>query len=311
MDASVFLGVSWLVPVLLKVLFGNFATPYLNKSISTGLYLPQKLALQFLFASIFTFAVAASLHQLVFTPTTVFIGAIGIANAWAVLAQWKAHAVSLSRTSFFMVGNGILAMALTTVFLGEYQILGTSLVTGIVLSFGAALLLAYSDFQKRGEKSALALAEARQFYLAVFTYTVIWGFANFLMKYWSLQVVPMWTYLSSWYVGSLIGALTVVWFLGRKEGEATFGTKQITLRDAGRIAALSVALLASLGSLYWSHFCAPQLVLFPLFLAADLIAPIAVGFLFFKEHKKLNPFQLFCLGLAVLGGALVAFTMTS
>jgi uncharacterized integral membrane protein len=85
----------------------------------------------------------------------------------------------------------------------------------------------------------------------------------------------------------------------------------MTLCDVGRIATLSAAILASFGSMYWAHFRAPQLVIFPLFLVADLIAPIIVGFMFFKEHRKFSPLQLVYLGIAVTGGTFVALTMVS
>ncbi|PIR83412.1 hypothetical protein COU19_00425 [Candidatus Kaiserbacteria bacterium CG10_big_fil_rev_8_21_14_0_10_56_12] len=301
-----FLSIPWFVPILSKVLFGNVVASYLHKRMSLGSRLPQKLVLQFTCTSVLAIGAAWVLDQLVFNSTTAPVVALGVANAWACHAQWKAHAVSLSRTSFFMFGNGALAMLLTTVFLGEVQIVTTTLLMGIILYFGAALLLTREDLRATGTvPEELDPIQARQFYRAVATYTLVWGVANFVVKYLSVEEVPVGTYLSAWYSGSLLGAWILKW---RVEG-LRFDW-ELARSDMPRIEVLSIAIIANLASIYWAHWLAPQLVIFPLLLVADLVAPAVVGFVFFKEHRNFSRAQLCFLGIAIIGGILVAFTQT-
>jgi hypothetical protein len=313
---GMFLAVAWYVPLLMKFLFGNILTPVFTRKLSQGTYLPQKLAVQFLFCSVLALATALYIGNLTFDVNMMVISIVGFANAWAAYASWRAMAINMSKMSLFVLLNPGLSMALSVVFLGESQHLSTALVAGILLNLGAMFLMGRADFlvtKKDGqEKTVEDRQKNREFYLAVLTYSFIWGMANFFVKYWSLNNVPVGTYISGWYAGSLIGALSIVYAVSRNsQSKELFGKNQLTRADLIRLIFVSVTILASLASIYWSHFLAPQLVVFPLLILGDKIGPILVGFLFFGERKKFSTQELVYLVVGVVGGVLIAFSLYS
>lgn len=312
---SMFLAVAWYIPLLMKFLFGNILTPVFSRKLSQGAYLPQKLAVQFLFCSVLAVTAALYFGNLTYDLDLLMISVVGFANAWAAYASWRAMAINMSKMSLFVLLNPGLSMALSVVFLGESQHLSTVLLMGIVLNLGAMFLMGRADFlasKKDGQKKTHKEdhQKNKEFYLAVLTYSFVWGMANFFVKYWSLNNVPMETYISGWYVGSLIGALSIVYVASqRSQSKELFGKNQLTRADLFRLVLLSIAILASLASIYWAHFLAPQLVVFPLLIIGDKIGPILVGFFFFGERKKFNTQELAYLATGVLGGVLIAFSM--
>lgn len=249
-----------------------------------------------------------------FSITMLIVSLVGVANAWACYASWRAQAINLSKMSLFILLSPGLAMILSVLLLGESQYLSTSLLLGIVLNFSAILLSLYADFRKGKEgmpvKTVEEKRQSREFYFAVLTYSLIWGIANFLVKYWTLSEVPVGVYISGWYLGSFVGALSIVFVvLKNSRSQEMFGRNQLTQKDLFHLVFVSVAILVSLASTYWAHFLAPQLVVFPLLILGDKIGPILVGFFLFKEQKKFTKEELIYLAIGVFGGILIGFSI--
>ncbi len=301
-----FLRVAWYIPVLLKMLFGNVIAPVLIKKVSDGLNLPKKITVTFFFCFIISLIVVVKMGSFTVNSMTFAILGMGLANAAANYASWRAQAINLSKMSLFVWLQPAIAMTLSAIFLGEHKHLSSTMLVGIALNLGAIILTSYSDFKKKDGETKVDARKNREFYISVLTCSFLFGLANFLYKCLTVKDVPMGQFLPSWYFGSFVGGVCLIWITSfRGTSKKIIGSEALTRMDYCFLALLGIIYVGNLGALYWSHFLAPQVVLFPLYVMGDKVIPILVGFVIFKEQKKYSRAQLAYLAIGVVGTLLI------
>lgn len=234
---------------------------------------------------------------------------IGIINSIAVYCYWHAVNISLSKTSLFTQADDLTSMMLGYLFLNEIQYFNTNLLIGVVLCFSAAAiftLMHYQNKSNRDKSSNLALMGW------VVCYSVIWGVAVFTMRYFALADVSFSSFLTSWYGGTFLGTLiilyskniinTIKFFIKRTSHTAATETKEkFSKKTIGKLFFLGLLLWLSMTLQYWIADLAPITVFLPIFLVSEMIFPCLVGFFLFKEIKQLTKAEIFAFAIGFIG----------
>jgi len=222
----------------------------------------------------------------------VIIGMVGAINAFGNYAQWRASALSLSRTSLFFPLSGATAIVMAAFFLKEYSMWSASLIVGMILCLAA--LFSFRITTAIPAKDEKITAKWMFFVLAM---VLVFGTASFLMKYFSLSI-PTEQFLLGWYGGAFMGSAIVVG-IGKKNVE-------ISANEAMVIAPVSVAIMGALAALYWTYQlggAVSQVV--PLQQIGIATIPVAIGMFVFGEKKKFSKMQIFSYLIALTGVILI------
>ncbi len=284
----------WYVPVILEILIGFGFARYLMKKCTDTCDREHYFLLQYACCASIAFLVAAFLGQISFSKTAIAIMALGVINALATYCQWRAMALSMSKTSLFTMWDDLIAMFLSYSILREGRFFNPRLAAGVGISLLAIGLFVRKDYKdKPAEKHSPS-----RLYAYILAYSVIWGVASFLMRLWAVNNVPPGTFLFGWYSGSFIGALAVYKLCSPPPATRPF---PVLLK---RTLPLSLAIVGSLALEFWAYSLAPLVVVQPIFLVAEIIVPTLIGLWIFKERKNLglNGWLYFALGI---GGALI------
>lgn len=91
----------WQLIMLREILVRNIVFPYVNKKVADGHSRTKRFLLQYIFCAILAITLGIYYHQIYFNITALIVFFIGVFNAIGAYCQWKAHAVSLSKTSLF------------------------------------------------------------------------------------------------------------------------------------------------------------------------------------------------------------------
>lgn len=293
----------WFLPVIGKILVANGIFPVVLKR-NVGLHSRTKrFFLQFLFCAILAIVGAVTISSLTVNLMTVGILALGFSNGLAAYAQWKAIDISLSRTSLFTFWDDLIAMALSYFVLHEGRVLTLGSYAGIALSVGAVALFAVHSFQQ--QRTGAGRVNPR-FFLYVAFYSLIWGVATFLMKYFGVTGVTTGTFLAAWYVGAALAATLLL--LTQRDQEPSAGNR-LTARDVAWMFFLATCVISALALGYWSYRLAPQNIVQPLFLVGEMVVPALIGLSLFSERKGLTMKEKLYFALAIAGGLLVAFSI--
>jgi hypothetical protein len=246
-----------------------------------------------------------------YNPKTWLLFGLGMINALAVYASWRAVDMSLSRTSLFTMMDDVVAMVLGTVVLGESKLITWALGIGIFLCFGSAVACTVLDIPKQVAKeravkeknpSAPSTSPWRLF-IWIGIYSVIWGIAAFAVRYYALQGFSGSMFALPWYVGSFIGTLFLFVLLGSKEAGEPLTRQQMT-----KPTILGVMIIGSMMLLYWANHSAPIAVTQPIFQVAEMVIPTLMGLYYFKEIEKLTRAQKGTFVLALMGSVIVALS---
>lgn len=261
----------WQVIVFSRVIVGNIIGTALLKKLLQSYKIDRKklLCWQFLFCLAFS-VVYALISGFTFRPILCLIVGIGILNSFGAYCQWQAIDLSLSKTSLFTQADDLISLFLCYWLLNETRFLNIGLVSGLILCFGAATLLMSKESNVRLIKF-------------VGIYSVIWGVAGFLKRYFAILDIPFAEFLCSWYAGSLLGALCIFFF--SKGIKLTFKLTKKEARNVGIVAIAGAWGGMVLG--YWAAKLAPLTVYQPIFLVSEAVFPTLLGFYVFKEIKTL------------------------
>ncbi len=264
----------------------------------------QKFLLQFLLclAGVSVFVVVSGGVVCDWRSRTMF--AFGLVNALAAFCQWKSIAHSLSKNSLFTSFDDIVAIGLSYFILHEANLVNGWVYLGIAFSFSAFLLFAVIEW--RGRKSGVAVDRTPiSFFVCVLIYSVIWGLAGFLMRYFGgIHEMPAASFLASWYAGTTVGAIAI-FLLGVEVDEKA--SAPLTRRDIGTTMVLACSTLGALALAYRASSLAPQTVVQPIYLVAEMILPTLIGLSFFKEKKDLGLVGWCSFALGMIGGLLIFF----
>lgn len=220
--------------------------------------------------------------------------ALGFANGFGAYSQWKATQINQSKNSIFTIFDDFIAMALSYWILSEGQYLNTGNVTGLALCISAVFFLFLIDLKRKGEHATLA------FYGYVAFYSIIWGLAIFLQKYFGFRGIPIEKFLLCWYVGAFTASIVIFLILQKKE------TNRLEKKDYLTMFLLSSCVIGSVALQYESYKHAPQVIVQPIFLVLDMILPALIGLYIFKERKEFTLYEKILFIVAFSGGIVVA-----
>jgi len=306
----------WFIPVIIRVLVIDTFAPWLRKAkiINTGnVSFRKRFALHYFFAFMLALGAAIITQSNIITVPTAFIFLIGIFNGYGAFCQWRADQFALSTGALFAFMDDFIAITLGYAILHEAKFLNVGLGIGLALCVSAAILFAiYNYYQKKGGKGHLPWA----FFQNVLSYTIIWGFATFLMRYFALEKVSIGTFVFGWYGGAFTIAVIILllYTLGFIKDKEKEGEKTIEEPVLSRKAVIGMTLLAgaliflNIVCTYWAFSLAPLTVIKPLFFVSVMVMPTIVGLMFFKEKERWKGFQKMFFLQAVIGGIIIALS---
>lgn len=277
--------------------------------------------------------------------TTIIIFLIGIFNGYGAYCQWRTDQFALSTGALFAFMDDFIAITLGYAILHEAKFLNAGLGVGLALCVSTAILFAvYNYYQKKSGKEHLPFA----FFRYVLSYTIIRGFATFLMRYFALEKISIGTFVFGWYGGAFTTALMILllYSIGiikdttEKNDKKTNETyaflhvvaiklerivkkwgliyKQptyqqilnflLTFRMIGMTFLAGTLIFLNIVCTYWAFSLAPLTVVKPLFFVSLMIMPALVGFLFFNEYDRFEGFQKMFFIQAVIGGIIIALS---
>lgn len=297
--------VAWHIPVLLTIGSTYILLPILNKSVA---HLPgraRNLVWQYFFAAIFIGGGAILISQTTGADGEwgrgfVVVLGIGAVNAFACYCYWRAAAISLSVTSISTWVDDVIALALGFWFLQETQYLNSRLVVGVALALAATIIFSLVGTKREN----FGHLQIRKILFWVALYSVIWGGAEFSMRYFALRDMPLFSYVAAWYGGSFLGALVVFAFSDKEERGDSF----IDVHAMIRVIPLALLIGVSLSFQYWAKMLAPITVSTPILQVAEMIFPTIIGLILFKERKNLNGLGWLAMTVGVAGGLVIALS---
>lgn len=290
----------WYTPVIIRLVTAYVLAPFMQKRIAGLKSRPKRLSLMFFFCAVMSILIS-SIWEAQINITVGLIMIVGAVNAFGTYCQWSAMNISLSRNSLFTVWDDIIAMTLSYFILRESQFMSLRLGLGIFLSLLAVFLFVLNDFKFKNSEKQTRIDPS--FYVFVFCYSIIWGLALFLMKYWAVKTVPISNFTLGWYLGAFIGSLAVL-KISKKIDTENSKTK-LTKKDVFALLVLGFLTFISLVLGYLSFKLAPQIVVQPIFLVGELALPAIIGLFAFKERKNYTVKEWVFLGVGVFGGYLV------
>ncbi len=292
-----------MIPTFGRILVANGLLPIILK-LNVGLpSRTKRFAVQFFFCTLFAIVIAAVCSPMSIGPAIWVILILGMVNGFAAYAQWKAIDISLSKTSLFTFWDDIIAMSLSYFLLNERELFAPGLYIGLVLSLGAVIVFTFysSISAKRGDHSRTPA----RFFLYVGFYSVVWGVATFLMRYFGVSKISTGSFLVPWYAGAFASSLVLLW-IGKRNGKAEVA---LTSRDVKWMFVLALGIFSSLALAYTAYRLAPQNVIQPFFLVGEMIFPAMVGLYLFAERKTLHTMEKICFFCAVVGGVVIALNV--
>lgn len=300
--------VHWITPVLLHVLIAYGLTAWLIKKAAGMHSRTQRLFLQYVFAALFAAVFAFARGELVINRDVLLLGLVGLFNGFGAYCQWRARDISLSKDSLFTFWDDIIAMSLSFFILGESRFISSGVAAGMTISLIAVILMVAHSYLKQQAGKGGNGRTSGAFLGFVGAYSIVWGVAVFAMRFLAVSDMPIGTFLFGWYGGSLISATAIMLVYKEKGG----GEKKnnLALRERGTMllwgAGLALGIVVSLATAYWSYQLAPQVVVQPLYLVAEMIVPTLVGLYLFGEHRHLDGNERLFFLMGIAGGIVVA-----
>ena len=300
---------AWYIPVLLRILMAHICAPWVMKKMVS---LPQRTTrflLTFAFAAIGTVAIGLMTNQLYHKMAALILG-LGFLNGLAAYCQWRATDISLTKTSVFTFWDDIIALGLGLVILGESQFFNWKLALGLCVALVSVVAYARHDYlrAKASEKSqSRNVGTGLRFYFYVGAYSVIWGVAIFMFRWWGLSGVPLVTFMANWYTGAMFAAL-LIFFYYRDPSVSQQTVGSFRSSNFLLLGMFTVCMVASMALGYAAYERAPVSVVQPIFLVAEMILPALIGLFGFGERKNLCRKEICLITSAFLGGALVALS---
>lgn len=265
----------------------------------------RRIVWMYVFAACFSLVLVLVTGAPLTGPAVVIIGIIGFANSWGAYCQWRAVDISVSRTYLFTQADDLIAMALGYIVLREHEYLSSSavLASGIVIAIAGGTAIALARHRSAVGTTA-AVFSWRRLAGWITGYSVVWGVANFAMRYFAVAGVRFPTFLAAWYGGSFVGALSIRWFLGRREA----GTPLNWSGVSGMFLLACTVFIQLLGWV-WAQQLAPITVVQPIKQVAEMVIPTIIGLTVFKEGTGLGVggYVRFAIGLAGCAVILVVF----
>lgn len=277
----------------ISVLVHSAICPYLLKRFTETTPWRRSFSEVFLICGIVSFFLASIAGER-FSSAHLPIFALGICTAFIAYAQWKAVAISQSKTVLFSQLGDVLGIVLGLIILHEGRYLGRVTAIGVMLSIVSAFQL--SRLQKFGKST-----KSDNLFPLLLIIAVGFGVSLFAYRFFSHVVsVPLLSYLAAHYAGAGIGSFCVTTFLfGKEESESTLGVRE---HITSAMLALSAMLNAGLSYLAFKYY--PLSVLNPLYQVSYLLVPLLIGLFVFDERREIYRGEWIWMAIALLGAAM-------
>jgi hypothetical protein len=285
---------NWKIAVLLLMVM-QLAVETLTKKATNSLPQNKTVGVAYQFGFCACLAALFAVARGDFFQDRMFFAVVGIGflNGINNYFLWKAYAVSLSKTAVVLPLDGIWAIVLASVFLGEGALWNIQTLLGILLIFAAMWLF-------RSQRQAGDSVNVRWFWYTT-ALIVISGTTVFFMKAFSLDQVPLSTFLLGWYGGSFLGALILA--MG---GGIMKKLVMLPFRTMALITVLSLALVTALSLLYWSFSLGgPVIRVAPLRGLGSMLLPALIGWFYFKERQRLTRHEVLAFACGITGAVLI------
>ena len=293
--------------VSLKIMAGSFIAPFLmNRLGSTDRRTQaERITLQFFFAICLAIVGVVFFGNLTITPTMYPIAVVGFIIPIGVFFQWRALAISPSRTALFMALIGVVAMMLAGTILQEWKEINPQRLVGIVvILIGITFFMRADRNRSNGAEKSFGLS----FYLSAAVFTAIFGGATFLMRHWAVAEVTPDQFLTAWYSGAFIGSLMILIPVSRSR---LFKRQQVSSESRwGKIPmvfAVAVAIFLSLRFQFQSFELSPLLFVLPVYQVGDMVGPVVIGLFLLSERKDYSPQHWRALVVSIVGALTIIF----
>ncbi len=299
---------TWELAVVLKILGGSVLAPVVFRLL--GDVAPReriyRIMLQYAWTILFALGVATVWG---FIPSHDLwpIAAIGVLMPFAVFFQWRAMAISPSRTGIFMEGTSFIPLLLSAVLLGEWRAFegNSQLLLGFVLVFVGVVLHARADIVNRRKKEE-ATSPTMGFLRNAVGFMLIFAIATFLENFWAKTGIQTPGFLVAWYVGAFVGS--VVLFAATRHLPRVATSQLQVGKEQLLIFLAAVSIICSLGLQFVAFTLVEQTVALPIMSVGGVIGPVLVGMLVFKEWKKFEGREWVYLGLGFVGALTMALS---
>jgi len=305
----------WIILVVMRVMIANGIFPYLRKRVlNEDAAWVKVFVLQFVFALPIAIFVAVMTGQLEWSVRTLPITLMAFANCFGAYFQWRAVALSVSKTALFTTLDDVIPLVLGFYLLNERKLFNPLLGLGVLLSFVAVAIFMREDYRrkrKNEEKAATGKVVMGKLVLFIVAYSVPFGLNNFLMRKWSLElagVSPL-TFVSSWYPGTVVAAVTILFLAKKHYVLADYNNRKIAKRS-GYVAALFGCMhVVNMSLAFWIASLRPIIGIQPIYLISEIIVPSIIGLRIFGEWEQMSRSDCFAFGLAVVAGVIVALAI--
>lgn len=225
----------------------------------------------------------------------IWVGSIGFMCALGNYCQWRASALSLSKTVLFFPFFGIVAIVLAAYFLNEVIFWNLQLALGIGLCFSAMWLFMY---RAKDVEAKNKLTQLKTWLFLTLSMVLIFGIASFLEKL-SSFTVPLESFLMVWYNGAFLGAFFI--FLISRQKLNQERTKTVLM-----VLPVVLSNLLALAALYWTYqLGGPITLVLPIQGLAITLIPILAGWWLFGERKGLSLREWIGFVVGIIGAMLV------
>lgn len=213
-------------------------------------------------------------------------------NANANYSQWRASAISLSKTALFIPLSEVLGISLAILFLGEKSVWNLKLVVGVVMCFAAIFLL---RLPKATQERAVVSREWFRYVTWIIVDLALITFAIKALEQWGKA--PLATFLVGFYGGSFLGALVIA---RNANGPTHF--KKICLWAMP----IGICLSTAQGLMYLIFLSGGTMSqMLPVRGVAVSIIPALIGFFWLGEKKHASTLEIASFALGLAGAALI------
>lgn len=243
-------------------------------------------------------------HALSFS---IIVLVMGFVNA-AILAQLfnRAMQISLSKTMLVLPLTSVVAVVLSAIFLGEWQLLNPLTTVGFINFVGTGITIAGALLLNHKQEHKDRSHHTPAWLVPVIAFVVINGLISFLIKVVADQAVLTSTYILSWYLGAFIGAIPpYLMHVARKKVrmQSIFANTNSALLIVGSSIGVVGSMLVNF--LVLRHYAAS--IFFPLQTFANLAGGVLVGLFVFKEYKNLHSNEKVGMMIGAIGALLLLF----
>lgn len=270
--------IAWQDVLMLNIV--AYATAVILIKLSTN-KLPRAQAISFQFFCCFLIVAAYRMYsrRQFSSPNSVYllIMAMGVVNSFGAYCQWRAVAISQSRTAFFDPLSEIVSVGLAIVLLNEIAEWNAFLAAGVFISILAAYVL-ISGKEKEDEKKV-----TKKWLGWAIGMVIIFGVTTFLMKVVSFKLERS-EFLVFWYLGSFMGSWILLY--AEKQNPFSYPGKLILI-----VPILSFAIVGNLATEYWGFQLTEASRVLPFRSSAERFIPVFVGLFLFSERKHMRTWQ--------------------